>query len=112
MAFSETLAYLKLCGLPAIERVDDSGYTRGLTTPYGAAAFTVSLNPKGSVSARLRLKDARALPVTISRIRWLRDLDADLEAVWAASHEAVDLSGRELGFGTQHQRADSAPTAR
>src|SRR4051794_23479314 len=102
MAFSETLAHLKLCGLPAIKRVDDSGYTRGLTTPYGAAAFTVSLNPKGSVSVRLRLKDARALPVTISRIRWLRDLDAGPgSSVGGFARSYVDLSGRELGFGTR-----------
>jgi AraC family transcriptional regulator of adaptative response / DNA-3-methyladenine glycosylase II len=74
------LAFLAARAVPGVESVDDKCYGRTLRLPNGSG--TVALRPAPShVDATLRLADLRDLPVAVSRLRRLLDLDADPAAV-------------------------------
>ncbi|MPZ66049.1 MAG: helix-turn-helix domain-containing protein [Pseudonocardiaceae bacterium] len=75
------LAFLAARAVPGVESVDNGGcYARTLRLPHGHG--TAALRPGPShVDATLRLADLRDLPVAVSRLRRLADLDADPAAV-------------------------------
>lgn len=85
--------FLAVRAIPGIEAAADDGdggrsYSRTLRLPHGQATFTVSYAPAasfGSGNARLQLNatvaDLHDLPVLLSRVRRLFDLDADPVAI-------------------------------
>lgn len=78
------LAFLAARAVPGVESVADGCYARTLRLPHGHG--TAELRPGPShVDATLRLTELRDLPVAVSRLRRLLDLDADPAAV----HEAL-----------------------
>ncbi len=85
------LGFLAARAVPGVEQVGHGWYGRTLRLPHGSA--TVTLQPRTShVDASLRLADLRVLPVAVSRLRRLLDLDADPVAVDAALGCDPDLA--------------------
>jgi len=77
------LAFLAARAVPGVESVTDGSYARTLRLPRGSGTATVRLGPS-RVHLMLRLADLRDLPVAVSRLRRLLDLDVDPAAVDAA----------------------------
>lgn len=70
--------------IPGLEEIDGMGrYRRTMRMPGGPAIVELELTDE-AVIATLRLHDLRDLGATVSRIRRLLDLDADVAAVDAA----------------------------
>lgn len=82
--------------MPGAESIVDGCYGRTLRLPHGNG--TAALRPGPShVDATLRLADLRDLPVAVSRLRRLLDLDADPAAVHAALGSDPDLAATVAG---------------
>ncbi len=85
------LAFLAARAVPGVEALADGCYGRTLRLPHGIG--TAALRPGQShVDTTLRLADLRDLPVAVSRLRRLADLDADPAAVRAALGSDSDLA--------------------
>lgn len=69
--------------IPGLELADDSSYERSVSLPGGPAWFRVYMAPGSSGDLRLqaRVTEMQDLPVLMSRVRRLFDLDADPVAV-------------------------------
>ncbi len=74
------LGFLAARAIPGVETAGAGRYSRTLRLPRGTG--TAVLRPAPShIAATLRLTDLRDLPVAVSRLRRLLDLDADPVAV-------------------------------
>ena len=76
-------AWFAARAIPGMERADESCYARTVRLPAGPAWFRV-YTPSGSSNGlrlRARVTDMQDLPVLMSRVRRLFDLDADPVAV-------------------------------
>ncbi|HYZ08508.1 MAG TPA: AlkA N-terminal domain-containing protein [Pseudonocardiaceae bacterium] len=86
------LAFLAARAVPGVEVASAGGYSRTLRLPRDAG--TAVLRPASThIAATLRLTDLRDLPVAVSRLRRLLDLDADPAAVDTALAADPHLTG-------------------
>ncbi|MQA16859.1 MAG: helix-turn-helix domain-containing protein [Pseudonocardiaceae bacterium] len=85
------VAFLAARAVPGVESAAD-GYARTLRLPHGSGTAALRLGPS-RVDATLRLAELRDLPVAVSRLRRLLDLDADPAAVDAVLGADPDLTG-------------------
>jgi len=86
------LGFLAARAVPGVEAAGAGGYSRTLRLPRGTG--TAVLRPAPShIAATLRLTDLRDLPVVVSRLRRLLDLDADPVAVDTALAADPHLAG-------------------
>lgn len=85
------LAFLAARAVPGVESVADGCYSRTLRLPHNSGTATLRPGPS-HVDATLRLADLRDLPVAVSRLRRLLDLDADPAAVHAVLSSDPDLA--------------------
>jgi len=86
------LGFLAARAIPGVETAGAGRYSRTLRLPRGTG--TAVLRPAPShITATLRLTDLRDLPVAVSRLRRLLDLDADPAAVDSALAADPHLAG-------------------
>ncbi|PBB08905.1 DNA-3-methyladenine glycosylase [Kocuria sp. WRN011] len=76
-------AWLAARAIPGLEFANDSSYERSIQLPGGPAWFRIysSPNPSGDLRLQARVTELQDLPVLMSRVRRLFDLDADPVAV-------------------------------
>ncbi|MGH3978158.1 MAG: DNA-3-methyladenine glycosylase 2 family protein [Pseudonocardiaceae bacterium] len=86
------LAFLAARAVPGVESAGDGCYARTLRLPHGMATATLHPGPS-HVDCTLRLSELRDLPVAVSRLRRLLDLDADPSAVDTALSADPHLAG-------------------
>ena len=70
------LALLRRHAVQALDCVDDSSWSRALTTPHGAARVTVTYKSPTALSADIQLSDNRDLMAVVAQLRRIFDLDA------------------------------------
>jgi AraC family transcriptional regulator of adaptative response / DNA-3-methyladenine glycosylase II len=93
--FDALLAFLRERAVPGVEHVDDLRYTRALALggASGTVAVARSARP-GSLQVMVSLSLARVLPLVVSRVRSLFDLDARPELIVKAF--AQDAAARKM----------------
>ncbi|WP_167156036.1 AlkA N-terminal domain-containing protein [Streptomyces sp. MBT27] len=72
--------HLAATGVPGVEEWRDGAFRRTLSLPYGHGIAELTPQPE-HIGCVLHLTDLRDLTITISRCRWMLDLDADPVAV-------------------------------